>query len=231
MTAQGQAMATIRILTACVLLALCASADAQRKPQKTAKTSVQKKLYCWTENGRRICGDALPPEAAGRARTEINPRSGLRTGEVARALTAAERAEAAVAAQRAQVYAEAEAARVRRDLAMVESYVTEADLRRAYNARIVLVDESVKASVLGEANLRLSLLGLLNQAADLELAGKPVAAALTANIRLQNDELQRQLRILAEQRHDRATLDQELQAALQRYRALKQPMAAERGAG
>ena len=215
MTAQGQAMATIRILSACILLALCASADAQKKPQK--------KLYCWTENGRKVCGDALPAEAAGRARTEIDARSGLRSGEVGRALTASERADAAAAAERARLEAEAHAARQRRDLAMVESYTTEADLRRAYGARIVLVDESLKASLLGEANLRRSLLGLLNQAADMELAGKPVTAALTANIRLQHEELQRQLRILAEQRRERATLDDELEDALQRYRALKQP--------
>ncbi|MCA1713825.1 MAG: hypothetical protein LC715_01400 [Gammaproteobacteria bacterium] len=208
-------MATIRILTACILLALCASADAQ--------TKTQKKLYCWTENGRKVCGDALPAEAAERARTEINAKSGLRSGEVARALTASERADAAAVAERARIQAEAQAAQQRRDLAMVESYTTEAELRRAYGARIVLVDESLKASVLGEANLRRSLLGLLNQAADMELAGKPVTAALTANIRLQHDELQRQLRILAAQRSDRATLDDELEDALRRYRALKKP--------
>ena len=213
MTAQGQAMATIRMLTACVLLALGAGAHAQ------------KKLYCWHENGRKICGDALPAEAAGRARTEINPKSGMRTGEVARALTAEERAQAAAAAGRARLEADAAAARVRRDLAMVESYTTEAELRRAYGARIVLVDEALKTSALGEANLRRSVLSLLNQAADLELAGKPVTAALTASIRLQHGELQRQLQISADQRRDRATLDREQEDALRRYRELKQPQA------
>lgn len=214
MTAQGQAMATIRILTACVLLALCAGTAAQEK---------QKKLYCWNENGRKVCGDALPPEAAERARTEINAKSGLRSGEVARALTAGERAQADAAAERARAEAEAQAAQLRRDLAMVESYTTEAELRRAYGARIVLVEEALKSSALGEANLRRSLLGLLNQAADLELAGKPVPPALTASIRLQHSELQRQLRILADQQRDRATLDRELEDALRRYRELKQP--------
>lgn len=211
MTAQGQAMATIRMFTACMLLALSAGAHAQ------------KKLYCWQENGRKICGDALPAEAAGRARTEINAKSGMRTGEVARALTADERAQAAAADERARLEAEAAAAQARRDLAMVESYTTEAELRRAYGARIVLVEEALKTSALGEANLRRSLLSLLNQAADLELAGKPVTAALTASIRLQYGVLQRQLQIFADQRRDRATLDREREDALRRYRELKQP--------
>ena len=36
--------------------------------------SVQKKVYCWNENGRKICSDALPVAAANAARTEIAPR-------------------------------------------------------------------------------------------------------------------------------------------------------------
>jgi hypothetical protein len=127
----------------------------------------------------------------------------------------------ASAAETARLQAEAEAARQRRDLAMVESYVTEADLRRAYGERITLLDEAVKASRLGVSNLRLSLLGLLRQAGDRELAGEPVPARLADNIRRQHDELLRQQRILASQRRDRTTLDGELADAVARYRALK----------
>src|SRR3546814_17752408 len=69
---------------------------------------------------------------------------------------------------------ETEAAAMRRDLAMVESYATQDDLRRAYGERITLVEESLKTSRLGLVNLRQSLLSLLRQAADLELQSKPV---------------------------------------------------------
>jgi len=186
-----------------------------------------KKLYCWNENGRKVCGDALPPEAAGTGRTEISAKSGLQTGEVSRSLTDEERTAAALSAEQAQVAADAEAARQRRDLAMVESYATEADLRRAYGDRISLLDDSLKASVLGEANLRLSLASLLNQASDQELSAKPVTPALTAKIRGQHDELVRQSRILAQQQRDRAALDGDLATALERYRALKQAQSAD----
>ena len=205
-------MTKTRIATALVLLVLSAASPAQE----------HKKLYCWNDHGRKVCGDALPPEAAANARTEISAKSGMQTGEVARALTVEERAAAALAAEQAQAAAAAEAARQRRDLAMVESYATEADLRRAYGARISLLDSSLKTSVLGESNLRLSLISLLNQASDLELAGKPVPASLVANLRNQHGELEKQQRILIQQRSERAALDGELSDAVIRYRALKQ---------
>src|SRR5205807_778299 len=66
-----------------------------------------KKLYCWDQNGHKVCGDALPPEAAASARTEISAKSGMQTGSVARALTPEERAAAAAAAGQTQADADA----------------------------------------------------------------------------------------------------------------------------
>ncbi len=181
----------------------------------------QKKLYCWNENGRKVCGDALPADQAANARTEFSARSGRTLARVDRVLSGDERSAAEAQARAAQRAAEDERARIRRDLAMVESYATENDLRRAFNERIVLVDEGIKTSVLGEANLRLGLVGLLSQAANLELGGKPVAKPLHEGILKQRAELTRQLQVLAAQRAERATLDGDLAAALQRYRDLK----------
>jgi hypothetical protein len=216
-------MTTIRrtAISVLVLSALFSAAASAAPPPATGK-----KLYCWTDSsGHKICGDALPPEAAAAARTEISAKSGLQTGQVARALTAEERAAAAAAADQAQAAADAEAARQRRDLAMVESYGTEADLRRAFGERISLLDANLKASTLGVANLRLSLSSLLGRASDLELAGKPVPQTLLASVRTQHLELQKQQRILAQQQSDRGALDGELADAVARYRALKQKQA------
>lgn len=183
----------------------------------------QKKIYCWNEGGKKVCGDALPANAADSARTEISAKSGLQTGQVARALTDAERNDAALAADAARRAAEAEAMVKRRDLAMVESYMTEADLRRAYGERTELLDETLKASTLGLSNLRLSLLSLLRQAGDKELAGEPVPKRMADTIRSQHDELLRQQQILGVQQKDRAALDAELKDAVARYRVLKAP--------
>lgn len=186
-----------------------------------AAAAPQKKLYCWNEHGRKVCGDALPAEQAASARTEFSARSGRTLNRVDRALTDQERVAAEAQAHQDRLAADSERARVRRDLAMVESYATENDLRRAFNERIVLVDEGIKTSVLGEANLRLGLVALLAQAANLELGGKPVAQPLHDTILKQRAELTRQVQILAAQRAERATLDGDLAAALQRYRDLK----------
>ena len=186
-----------------------------------AQVQTGKKIYCWNEGGRKVCGDALPPSATDSARTEISARSGLTTGRMDRAPTASERSAAELAARAARVLAQAEEAARRRDLAMVESYDTEADLRRAYGERTSLLDETLKASRLGVANLRLSLISLLQQAADQELAGTAVPRKLADAVQHQHAELLRQQQILLAQQQDRAELEQELQDSVRRYQALK----------
>lgn len=205
-----------RLLAGALLLVCAAAAAAQQG-------APDRKVYCWDEGSRRVCGDALPASAVNAARTEISTRSGLRTAEVGRAPTAEERDAAAAAARQARLDAEAEAARHRSELAMIESYATEADLRRAYGERIVLVEEAIKTSRMGVANLRNSLLSLLRQAGELELQEAPVRKPLVDGIRAQRADLLRQLAILDQQLGDQAALDGDLQAALGRYRELKQP--------
>ena len=184
-------------------------------------TPSQKKIYCWDEGGRRVCGDALPASAVDSARTEFNAKSGLATGHVERALTDEERSAAAIAAEDARRQAEADAMQKRRDLAMVESYMTEDDLRRAYGERTALLDETLKASRLGVANLRLSLLSLLRQAGDVELADAPVTKRLSNSIQRQHAELLRQKQILVAQEEDRAELERKLGDSLNRYRDMR----------
>lgn len=207
---------------ACAFMLVTAAAAAQDK-------APAKKIYCWNENGHKVCGDALPAEAADAARTEISARTGIAVRSVERAPTDEERAAAADARRQAALDAEAEAAAKRRDLAMVESYATEDDLRRAYGERITLVEESLKTSRLGLANLRQSLLSLLRQAADLELQSKPVNKALTGNILRQHGDLLRQQAILEQQQQDHQSLGSDLEQALARYRALKAPEKATQG--
>ena len=202
---------------ACALLLAAMAAPAQDK------APASKKIYCWDENGHKVCGDALPADAADAARTEISTRTGIAVRSVERAPTDEERAAAAGARKQAALDAEAEAAAKRRDLAMVESYATEDDLRRAYGERITLVEESLKTSRLGLVNLRQSLLSLLRQAADLELQSKPVNKALTGNIQRQHGDLLRQQVVLEQQLKDRQSLGSDLEEALSRYRALKAP--------
>lgn len=215
------------VATLVLALASATTAGAQNRGDQ-----VEKRLYCWDDaSGKRVCGDALPPEAADRARTEINPRTGMRTGSVARAPTAEERAAAAQAqAQAARREAE-EAAQRRRELAMVESYANESELRRAYRHRIDLMEGAASTSRMSVHNLRQSLLGLLRDAGERELAGKPVPADLTARIRQQHALLRQQSAVLESQLREHALLESELEDAVARYRELKRPAAATPGSG
>lgn len=207
--------ATIPLLAAAVALALAAPlAGAQTAPKA-------KKLYCWNEGGRKVCGDALPAHAVDSARTEISAKSGMATAQVDRALTADERV-AADQAARAQRSAELAAeALKRRDRAMAESYATEEDLRKSFQERIVLLDETVKASQLGIEGRRQTVLSLLRKAGEAELNGKPVGKVLAQNVRGQHDELLHQQEVLKQQLLERSLADEDLATALERYNALK----------
>lgn len=209
------------IWLAVVLGVLATGVEAQNRRQP-AKPAAEKRLYCWDEGGQRVCGDALPAHAVDAARTELSARSGRPLAQVDEAMTPEERAAAEEAARQAEVAAAAEAARQRRERAMAESYETEEELRKAFDDRIVLVDEALKTSRMGVANLRLSLLTLLRQAADLELQGKAVPKQLAGNILTQHNDLLRQQGILRQQLEERAMLDADLEHALERYRALRQ---------
>ena len=44
--------------------------------QKSKVDAPAKKLYCWNENGQRVCSDALPADAVNVARDEISAASG-----------------------------------------------------------------------------------------------------------------------------------------------------------
>jgi len=190
-------------------------------PLAWAQDASKKKLYCWDEGGRKVCGDALPAHAVDSARTEISAKSGLATAQVDRALSADERAAADQAARAARSAAMAADAQKRRDRAMTESYATEEDLRKSFQERIVLLDETVKASQLGIEGRRQTVLSLLRKAGESELNGKPVGSGLAENIRGQHDELLHQQEVLKQQVLERSLADQDLATALERYNALK----------
>lgn len=207
------------LIAGAVVLALAA-------PLASAQDASKKKLYCWDEGGRKVCGDALPAHAVDSARTEISAKSGLATAQVDRALSAEERAAAEQAARAARSAATAAEAQKRRDRAMAESYATEDDLRKSFQERIVLLDETVKASQLGIEGRRQTVLSLLRKAGEAELNGKPVGSGLAENIRGQHDELLHQQDVLKQQVLERSLADQDLATALERYNTLKAKKAA-----
>ena len=180
-----------------------------------------KKLYCWNEGGRRVCGDALPASAVNSARTEISGKTGLPGARIDRALTAEERAAQAAAQAEAKAEADVVAAEARSNAALAASYDTETDLRNAFKIRYELVDEGIKTTKLGIQNQRRALLTMLQAAAEAEMKGGKVPAILAQNVLTQRASVvdaQESYRIQLE---ERAMLDEKLDDALARYRKAK----------
>lgn len=208
--------ATIRALRIGLAVAVfgCASlVGAQNK-------APDKKLFCWNENGRKVCSDSLPASAVDRQRVEINQTSGTAVRKIDRALTEAERDQQA-AAEKA---AEGQEARLRREMAMVQTFSTEADLERSFRNRFELLDASLKSSALAIKNLRQSLLSMLRQANDMELENKPVGKRTVEKLRTQQAELRQLTTMQQRQTQERAELDVQFQSAVIRYRELKKQM-------
>ncbi len=187
----------------------------------SAQDKNTKKLYCWTEDGQRKCADSLPPEAMAAAREEISVSSGLRTGEVQRALTAEERAEQAAAEAQRRSEALAEETRRRTEQAMLVSFQSEDELRRVFAERVTLVDNSIQTARYNVTSLREGLVTLLRTAGERELNGKPVPDKLAGDIRTRHAQLIYHTALQASFERQRAELDVEIDDILQRYRALK----------
>ena len=198
-------------------LTLPVPVPAQDKPADPGK-----KLYCWdTARGERICSDTLPPEAVNNARQEFSARSGLRSADVQRALTAEERADAELAAAQAQVDAAAAETRRRTEQAMLSTYGSEDALRRVFNERAAIVDNNIKTAIYNVGSLREALATQLSIAGDRELAGQKVTDKQAQDIRQRHTELLAQLRLQAAFEQQRKALDVEIAETLARSRALK----------
>ncbi|WDJ84760.1 hypothetical protein [Xanthomonas campestris] len=204
----------LALLAAVAAAVVAAPGVAQDKP--TAK-----KLYCWNQNGARVCSDTLPPEAVNQARDEFNVKSGMRSAEVQRAMSSDERAAAAASEQQRQADLAAEQMRKRTDQAMLMSYQSEDDLRRVFNERIAIVDNNIHTARFNVTSLREGLASMLRAAGDRELAGQAVADKLAGDIQQRHRELMAQLRLQGSFEQQRTALDGEITDILQRYRAMK----------
>ena len=105
---------------------------AVRRAERGAQPQQARSCIAGTKTARKVCGDALPAEAVEQRAHRDQRQSGRRTGDVAARADAEERAAAERPQPPSRRRAEDDGARMRREMAMVESYATEDDLRRAF---------------------------------------------------------------------------------------------------
>ena len=103
---------------------------------------------------------------------------------------------------------------------LLQSYLSEADLTRAYQDRLAMLDESIQSAQIGIESQRQLLSSLLNDAADRELAGERVTSSVLEAAReaYRQEQLLHELQMRREA--ERVATDQEYQAALSHYREL-----------
>ncbi|MGY0800025.1 hypothetical protein ACW7G0_13350 [Lysobacter sp. A286] len=200
-----QALAVVLLLAAAPALA-----------QKTEA----KKIYCWQTETGKVCGDALPASAVDNARTEFSV-SGMATKQVQRAPTEAELKVARAQALLGKEAARVNASQARQESAMVASFATEVELEQNFKNRIEVIESNIETSRIGIKSTRRSLLNLLQRAGQAELAEKPVAKTLAGNILSQHQALRGHQQLLEARQLELGTIDEELNAALARYRELK----------
>lgn len=205
------------LLAAAVALAFAGPADAQKK--KSAPPPKSKKLYRWVDaDGKVQLSDTLPPDQVGVARSEISAGTGRTTGTVARELTPEEKIAQAAELARAQGEAERLAEQKRNEDAMLASYLTEDDLRRAYGERISLLKQTLESTDVSLLSLRSSLAMQLADASESELANRKVDDKRLGKIRELHNELLRQRQFQANRHLELMALDAEFVRMLERYR-------------
>jgi hypothetical protein len=199
-------------LTTTLMAAAVASAQ-QAAPQK--------KIYRWVDkDGKVQYSETLPSDAKDQARQEFDA-SGRNTGSVGRALTDEER-QALREKQAADAkIAEQQAAKKRIDDAMMAVFTTEADLLRNYDERIELTKQSIQSTEVGIKSQRETLVSLLAEASENELKDRPTDDKRLASIKELHAELIKQKLRLEEYKIEFSGLGAEREAALARYRELR----------
>lgn len=207
---------------AILLLAMpCVAGAQQNARQAKPGGTPTKKLYCWNEGKERICSDALPADAVNNAREVFNASSGLRSGQVDRALNEDERAEAAAAEAQQRLDEMARETRQRTEQAMLSTYGSEADLRRVFTERAGILDNNIATAQYNVASLRDALFTAMAGAGDSELAGRAVGDRQVATIRQRHAQLMAQQRMQATFERQRQELDAEIEETVGRFRLLK----------
>ena len=211
---------TAVLIALAVLLSLPAHAQSPKRPA-TGKPAAAKKVYCWEEQGRRTCGDALPASAVGQARTEINARTGIVTKQVERSMTEEERV-AQVQQQEQQKIQDQQQQELNTRIGnLVSNYPTESALVAAYQEKIDTVQHNVKLSEMGLQELRRSLLTELQFLGDAELSGKALPKKRQENVMTWRQKMAEQQQTIARQQALVKAYEQERDANLQLFRQAK----------
>ena len=168
---------------------------------------------CDDANGRRVCGDVLPPACYGREYREIGPQ-GLVLRVVPAPMTEAERQSKAAEAQAPKVAEEQAKENRRRDGALLATYASLQDLDAQRAEAIGGAERDLKAAQEGEAVI---LKRRAKLDADAKAAGGDRPPALVRAYRENDSELAAQRSVIAAKQRDLEAVTTRFDADRKRY--------------
>ena len=191
-------------------------------PSSSSDSAAGPKLYRWVSaDGKVHYSDILPPEALTQAREELSKSNGMTLKQIDRSLTPEERAAAQAKADADAKVAEALAKVNQNDQVLLNSYSSEDELKRAYEERIAMQVEGLKATRMGLEGQQKSLSSFLYTASNSELSGKPVGKYLATSIRKLRSQIVAQQQSETQIEAQLTNLHQESVTTMAHYRELR----------
>ncbi|MBK8284531.1 MAG: DUF4124 domain-containing protein [Ahniella sp.] len=178
-----------------------------------------KKLYKWVdENGKVHYSDTVPADQLTKGRQEI---SGASVKTVDRQKTSEELAADRLAAEKIAEQKKLDDATAQADNALMLSYAEEADLLRARDQELDVVDSALATNKLGISSHEKALTDMLASAAEFERAKKVIPKTVTDSIAKIRKDLDDQKKMYADREASKATIMKEYEKKVARYRELK----------
>jgi hypothetical protein len=180
------------------------------------------KIQCWTdENGRRACGDIVPPRYAKQQREVVNER-----GIVVDTKPREKTREEVLAAEQEQQRAEEAQKKALQDAAydryLIESYRTVKDLEETRDARLGALNTRINLVQKAGDNAQATLDSLSVRAEDLKMAKKTADPKLDAQILEYQRSLADNKKALSQLQSERELLTAQFARDITRYQELGQ---------
>jgi hypothetical protein len=193
-----------------------------------ASSVVQAKIYkCTDSNGKVFYSQSYDPKLCGGGGSQLNAQ-GLEIKKLERQKTPEE-----IQAERAQAKRDADAkviadAQAQQDRALMMSYTSEADLTRARDQELEVVQASVNTTKLSLASQEKALAEILAHAAGYERAKQPVPQVTADQLKVVRQQIDTTNRQLAERQAEMKRIEASYASKFARYRELKAKVDAQR---
>lgn len=182
-----------------------------------AAPAAAQKMYRWVDkDGKVHFGQSIPPEYAEQANETIN-EDGITVRRQERAKTAAERAAEAEAARLAAEQRRAEERQEAEDRRLMATYETREDIIQTRDSRLDALDRTIVASQASVSAQSRDLAKLMERAAELAAAGKPVGDKLQVSIDQVQSDILMQEAFIAEKNQEKEDIAAHYDAELARY--------------